>query len=393
MWPRGPNWSHHEVLFIRTHQAFEVWFGVVLHELSTVLLEAKERCGLDGNQVQQVRLGDRAQAAREFSPNRFPKLANVAKSFHHDFIKNRVFMLPAPGRHSLPPGVHLPEETLRRLSASVQRAAVALKVTIPFFDVLTTLTPKQFLEFRNRLAPASGFGSTQFRELEMVFGLRELSQKRIAPTKGVSDKGSGAGRLPEGMLRPTKATPPAEAQTCFVRHHLPSHLPRLAARFREPSLRDLVYGLLNANVFEWRDSAAVDATLDEFAALTIRRALADTDRRDQIDEDQVGDLIEGLGEVLSHKETAVAALLAMKRLSGDQPALQSFLEACLELDAALLRWRDQHVRFVESIIGRRPGTGGAGVNYLRSTTDPALAGFLTHAFPCLWQARTIVQHT
>src|SRR6266566_5280256 len=187
MWPRGPNWSHHEVLFIRTHQAFEVWFGVVLHELSTVLLEAKERCGLDGNQVQQVRLGDRAQAAREFSPNRFPKLANVAKSFHHDFIKNRVFMLPAPGRHSLPPGVHLPEETLRRLSASVQRAAVALKVTIPFFDVLTTLTPKQFLEFRNRLALPSGFGSTQFRELEMVFGIRELSQKRIAPTRPAPD--------------------------------------------------------------------------------------------------------------------------------------------------------------------------------------------------------------
>lgn len=36
-WPQGDLWSHHEVLFIRAHQAFEVWFAVFLHEIDQVL--------------------------------------------------------------------------------------------------------------------------------------------------------------------------------------------------------------------------------------------------------------------------------------------------------------------------------------------------------------------
>src|SRR5262245_10172909 len=39
-WPTGPGWVHDEVLFIRTHQAFEVWFALILHELTSVVREA-----------------------------------------------------------------------------------------------------------------------------------------------------------------------------------------------------------------------------------------------------------------------------------------------------------------------------------------------------------------
>ena len=42
-------------------------------------------------------------------------------------------------------------------------------------DVLETMTPQDFLEFRQRLAPASGFQSVQFRELEFLSGAKDAS--------------------------------------------------------------------------------------------------------------------------------------------------------------------------------------------------------------------------
>ena len=37
------------------------------------------------------------------------------------------------------------------------------------------MTPQDFLEFRQRLAPASGFQSVQFRELEFISGAKDPS--------------------------------------------------------------------------------------------------------------------------------------------------------------------------------------------------------------------------
>jgi tryptophan 2,3-dioxygenase len=40
-------------------------------------------------------------------------------------------------------------------------------------DVIDTMTPQDFLVFRNKLAPASGFQSAQFREIEFLSGLKD----------------------------------------------------------------------------------------------------------------------------------------------------------------------------------------------------------------------------
>ena len=37
-------------------------------------------------------------------------------------------------------------------------------------DVIDTMTPQDFLAFRTKLAPASGFQSAQFREIEFLSG-------------------------------------------------------------------------------------------------------------------------------------------------------------------------------------------------------------------------------
>jgi tryptophan 2,3-dioxygenase len=47
------------------------------------------------------------------------------------------------------------------------------RVLIEHIEVLETMSPQDFLEFRSHLAPASGFQSAQFRELEFLSGLKD----------------------------------------------------------------------------------------------------------------------------------------------------------------------------------------------------------------------------
>src|SRR4029450_6469077 len=53
------------------------------------------------------------------------------------------------------------------------RVHVIERVLVHQIDVLETMTPQDFLEFRQRLAPASGFQSVQFRELEFLSGAED----------------------------------------------------------------------------------------------------------------------------------------------------------------------------------------------------------------------------
>jgi tryptophan 2,3-dioxygenase len=49
---------------------------------------------------------------------------------------------------------------------TLKRMLTILKTVVAQIDVLETMTPRQFLTFRDRLEAASGFQSAQFRELE-----------------------------------------------------------------------------------------------------------------------------------------------------------------------------------------------------------------------------------
>ncbi|MCW2616214.1 MAG: Tryptophan 2,3-dioxygenase apoenzyme / Tryptophan 2,3-dioxygenase holoenzyme [Frankiales bacterium] len=60
--------------------------------------------------------------------------------------------------------------TSRRL---LVRVHVVERVLLGTVEVLETMTPQDFLAFRNALAPASGFQSVQYRELEFLSGARD----------------------------------------------------------------------------------------------------------------------------------------------------------------------------------------------------------------------------
>src|SRR5438552_16198494 len=62
-------------------------------------------------------------------------------------------------------------ETSRALH-TLKRILTVLKVMVAQIDVLETMTPLEFLSFRDRLESGSGFQSFQFRELEFLLGTK-----------------------------------------------------------------------------------------------------------------------------------------------------------------------------------------------------------------------------
>ena len=104
--------AHDELLFIIVHQTYELWFKQLLHELTAV----------------------------------------------------RDAMLPGPA------GDGSKTWLARHL---LHRVHVIERLLVSQIDVLETMTPQDFLEFRAALAPASGFQSVQFRELEFLSGAKD----------------------------------------------------------------------------------------------------------------------------------------------------------------------------------------------------------------------------
>src|SRR3954467_1852313 len=60
-----------------------------------------------------------------------------------------------------------------RAGHTLKRVLTILKVMVAQLDILETMTPLEFLSFRDRLESGSGFQSAQFRELEFVLGWKD----------------------------------------------------------------------------------------------------------------------------------------------------------------------------------------------------------------------------
>src|SRR6201992_4006198 len=68
--------------------------------------------------------------------------------------------------------------------ATARRIAKILKTVVGQMDVLETMTPQQFAQFRPDLGSSSGFQSTQFRRIEATYGRRHFSYNRGGPGPG-----------------------------------------------------------------------------------------------------------------------------------------------------------------------------------------------------------------
>src|SRR6476646_7436813 len=104
--------AHDEMLFIIIHQTYELWFRQILYEIDSAIKIMKQPAINDNT----------------------PELQTV---------------------------VH-----------RLNRVVTILKVLVHQVDILETMTPMDFLEFRDLLRPASGFQSWQFKTLEAKLGLQ-----------------------------------------------------------------------------------------------------------------------------------------------------------------------------------------------------------------------------
>ena len=407
-WPTLDDWDHTEVLFIRTHQAFEVWFSQITHELSSVVADFRMTWKKNtGKELPQVDLTNRKGDDQLLEADGFVDAKQMildAKERYPEFAIAFDGLLQ-PGCRGITDHVddivgftnRYGESTefghkLVQYTRRIQRASKALLCTIPFFEVLGTMTTEEFLRYRGRLQPSSGFGSTQFREIELLAGLRELTQKKIRPDHGEESEF-------EGIFKPTSDTPFFQHGTSLYNALTPWGCQRIARRAKSNSLRDVVYTLLNA-LFKAGiagEKGAPDMrprVVDQFVSLNIQETLKEHFRNagDVAQEEHaVQNLAQRLAQLtgsLANIETLAAAFTEMMK---ETERISQFLDACLQFDSALLQWRDRHIRFVESIIGTRRGTGGGGIAYLKKTVDSYRGMNVTHAFPCLWEARTFVQ--
>ena len=102
--------AHEEMLFIVIHQVYELWFKQIIHEIDS-----------------------------------------VAKIFNRDPV---------------------PEKDIGIAIARLGRIIEIQKILVAQIRVLETMTPMDFLDFRDYLLPASGFQSYQFRLTENKLGLK-----------------------------------------------------------------------------------------------------------------------------------------------------------------------------------------------------------------------------
>ncbi|MFZ0581592.1 MAG: tryptophan 2,3-dioxygenase family protein [Candidatus Acidiferrales bacterium] len=148
--PESSPPHHDELLFIIVHQTYELWFKELLHDLDAVVANLRE----------------------------------------------------AAADPTTRDGVYEAARLLRRCTE-------IMRVLVEQFTILETMLPTHFLVFREKLAPASGFQSEQFREIEFLCGLKD-----------------------EKMLRYHELTPETHAI--------------LNRRLREESLRDVFFQALEA---------------------------------------------------------------------------------------------------------------------------------------------------
>jgi tryptophan 2,3-dioxygenase len=271
-----------EMLFIIIHQAYELWFKQILHELGIV---------------------------REI----FKK----------------------PNIHNNTPDIYNSVHRLKRVCS-------ILEVAVMQMGVLETMTPLDFLDFRDLLRPASGFQSIQFKMIEATLGLSY--DHRHGKAYYLSQL------TPEDVER-VKQAEHEQSLLVLINHWLE----------RMPFVKDKNYWQDSTNHLFWdKYKAAYAESLSE----------AEQSNLKVFDAIFIDDSAYPAGRSFSADASRNALFIMLYR---DYALLQlpyELLNTLLEIDEQLSMWRHRHIHLVQRTIGKRVGTGGSsGAEYLRGAAD------------------------
>jgi tryptophan 2,3-dioxygenase len=320
--------SNDEVRFIVIHQVDELWFKLILREMVT---------------------------ARDL------------------FAKKRV-----------------PEDALAGAAQSLKRITMCFEQAGQQFRLMETMGTQDYLMFRDKLNPASGFQSAQMREMEVLMGLPDES--RIPFGK--------EGSYLEALRSHDGSPSPAHAQ---VMRRI-NDTPTLKDAVRSWLYRTPIQGSLpgddndNAIVSEWTNqyyqghqqlheramqhAIAVQALAKEDEQRLRGRYQGQLlDAKRHLDAE---DVAEDRREFVRRLRAAILFVDSNREL----PLLSwpgQIIDGLIECEQASLVFRQRHARMVERVIGRRIGTGGSdGVAYLDQTA------LEYRVFTEIWGARTLL---
>ena len=263
--------AHDEMLFIVIHQAYELWFKQILFELDSVI-----------------------------------------------GILNR------PALNDNSPDMQIVVHRLHRI-------VTILKTLVQQIDIMETMTPMDFLDFRDMLRPASGFQSVQFKIMEARLGLK-FGQRH-------------------------------------EQHYYTSQLnERDIALIKEAEMGPSVIELVNA----WLERMPFITGLfwNEYQDVFIK-SLADAERNNEDSFKLVFNAsVKDPERQLSPQACRSALFILLYR---GYPMLElpfQLLDTLIELDNQLGNWRYRHINMVRRMIGTRIGTGGSsGSGYLKGAMD------------------------
>jgi len=274
-----------EMLFVIIHQTYELWFKQIIHELDIVRAIFKQ-------------------------PNVADNSPDIYNSVHR-----------------------------------LKRICSILSVLVDQISVIETMTPLDFLDFRDLLRPASGFQSIQFKMIEAALGLNY--ENRFGQEYYLS-------QLNQGDIDRVKNAESDESLLVLLNKWLE----------RMPFSNNATYwnntNSKNGHPFWTSYRAAYAAGLSPVE----EQNLANFDKLFMNEEDYPAD------RRLSIKASRSAFFIMLYR---DFPLLHlpfELLSTLLEIDELLSLWRHRHIHMVQRTIGKRVGTGGStGAGYLKAAAD------------------------
>jgi tryptophan 2,3-dioxygenase len=286
---------------------------------------------------------------------------------------------------------HVAEQSLASAVRGLRRTVLLFTQIAQHFALMETLTTRDYLAFRDKLSPASGFQSAQLREIEIIMGL------------------DAAERIPLGHEDYLRALQNADGSDSAASLRVRA---RLADR---PSLRDAIHAWLHRTPIDGSvptdpdDREQVQRVVDRYLAAHAReiantRERAMADALTELDRTRIGeryqremagarafllaeDLADADADARASRSRIRAALLFIESYR-ELPLLawpREVIDSIVALEQAFVIFRQRHARMVERVIGRRTGTGGsAGVDYLDQTA------LQYRVFRDVWAVRTLL---
>lgn len=316
--------AHDEMLFIIVHQAFELWFKQILFELNDVI----------------TILGQN----------------------------------------------YVPEADVAKALARVQRVNRILEMFPQQFSILETMTPREFMEFRDFLYPASGFQSYQFRLAEIRLGLADSHRYEI-DTKGFAAR---LGVEAQDMIAEARSLPSLFGVIEQWLEKMPFMETKSYAFWEE--YKSVVKGIFR---HDREELAKVTSLTPEQVEKQLKQIAGVEAGFDALFNPETYAQLQQSGERRLSQRASLAALFIS--VYSEYPLLQTpyrLLDAVLEMDKLISVFRYRHTVMVSRMIGQRVGTGGsAGFDYLLKTVTQhrvftdigALSSYLlpSHQIPTL----------